>query len=745
MNRLKNYSIRRKLILIILSISVVGVVVSLTIYSVIDIVKFKKQINDNATINAELVSNYCVAPLMFDYKEEVTDILKKLEALPNVLNACVYNEEGDLFATYSSLNNEEFEFPKASIEESQMVNQTLQLFKPIVFQNKNYGTFYLRVSTKELQNKIATSIFIIILLLVLLGIPVFFLASKYQGIISEPILQLASITKDISKSQNFSSLKKINRSDEIGVLYSNFSDLMQELNLKQKQRDKAELKLKKLNEELETRVKERTNELEDTNEKLIRSKDKAEAANKSKSIFLSNMSHELRTPMNAILGFSELLLRDEDLNKEQYKKLKTINKSGEHLLALINDVLQISKIEAGHVQINEANFDIDKLLDEIGLMFHLITQKKNIDFKLVNLGLPQYIISDEGKIRQILINLIGNAVKFTENGQVKIETGILKTDGEFIDIFINVQDTGVGIEEEDLDKVFDYFEQVGSSKKSSEGSGIGLAICKKFTKLLLGDISVVSEFGKGSTFRAVLKVKKGKKENIIIEYPKNRVLGLADKNLDFKVLVTDDRKTNRDLLTSLLELIGCNVKEAKDGREAVQLYEDWKPQLILMDMIMPVMDGFEATKIISKMANESDVKIKIIAVTASVLEEELDSISVAGAADIIRKPFREAELFEKIKKHCNIKFVYEQAENKIVNVKNVESNIGEKVEIKDSKIPNEIINELLLATENGDKKRMLKHIKDIKMYNDLIAKKLLALTNTFQYEEVLNIISAIKS
>ena len=735
----QNLSIKRKLILIILTVSTSAIILGLIIYSILDIYNFRKEIEGNAKMSATLVGNYCIAPLLFGYKDEAIEILNKLEALPDIYNACVYDIEGNIFVSYEKLNESSYKYPKAPFKENRIVGNFLHLFHTILYQNETYGVIYMRISVEVIREKIVTNSIIMLILIGVLILPIYFLASRLQKIISEPVLALANITQRISQKDDFSVQIQTDRKDELGVLYNQFDNMLKQIRIRQEARDKAQHELKTLNEQLEQKVTERTAELENTNVQLHTAKEKAEAASKAKSIFLSNMSHELRTPMNAILGFSQLLIRDKNTTPSQLDTIKTINRSGEHLLALINDVLEMSKIEAGHVSLRKTSFDLHALIEDIEVMFRVRTDVKGLDLNVeVSDDFPKYVVSDDGKIRQILINLIGNAVKFTDKGGINIRADLVEKSDQNLKLYIEVEDSGIGIKNEDLVKIFNYFEQVTSRTKLHEGSGLGLAISKQFTTLLGGDITVKSKYGKGSNFRFEFVVQKGKKEDVFIEYNSKRVVSLTEEYKNFKVLVADDRETNRRVLTNLLKLVGFEVREAVNGKEALDIYQNWKPPLVLMDMVMPVMDGFEATRQIKELKEGRDTAI--IAITASVLEDQVDMVLKTGTSDFIRKPFKEAELFEKIKLHCKLDYIYDEKSEPETpkEVRGVESLENLKTSV--DKLPKQLLKNIQDALLNGYQKKLLKLIDETKEHDNKLAVFMLRLAKGYKYDEIMNLL-----
>ncbi|MEG4218513.1 PAS domain S-box protein [Microcoleus sp. Pol14C6] len=474
---------------------------------------------------------------------------------------------------------------------------------------------------------------------------------------------------------------------------------------------------------------------------LIKSKENAEVANRAKSQFLASMSHELRTPLNAILGFSQVMARNSSITEEQKEYIEIINRSGEHLLELINDVLSMSKIEAGQITINPSRFNLYNLLNSLKEMLQLKANSKGLHLIFENGDdLPQYIQTDEAKLRQVLINLVGNAIKFTQQGTVTLRVSSHKTEKDAAEqkksqLCFEIADTGPGISPSEISTLFKPFVQTETGRKSMQGTGLGLPISQQFVQIMGGDIAVESKLDQGTIFSFNIWVNLATESDEQEKPQIKQVISLEAGQDTYRILIVEDVGENRQLLLKLLVPLGFEVLEATNGQEAIALHSTWKPHLILMDMLMPVMDGYEATRQIKKTIEGKETII--IALTASAFDEQRQIILSAGCNDLICKPFREEVLFEKIAHHLNLRYIYEK--------ENLSTSFSTPTLLKSlttedfSVMPTDWVVELHRAALCVDDNRILELIKEIPETEANLANALTDLVDNFRIDIIIDL------
>jgi signal transduction histidine kinase/CheY-like chemotaxis protein len=629
MKLFQNISIKNKIISIVLIVSTVTLIIGFTIVGISDIKSLKDEMLINSLMNTKLIGEYSIAPLTFDDNTGAENILSKLSANPSIMSAALYDRNGILFASYTK-SDDHFIVPlyenPDELEESRSTfsKNMLSIEHPVVYEGFKYGIISLQVDTSILKTKIKEYLLILIGILLCMLVLSFILANRLQKPISQPILELAKLTRKISGKGDYNVRIERKSNDEIGVLYEDFNNMLHQILTREEARDKAE-------------------------KNLLEAKEKAEESDRLKSAFLANMSHEIRTPMNAILGFAELItMPDSEVTPaEKENFIKLINNSGNNLLRLIDDIIDISKIEAGQIKIHKKECNLNSTLKDIQRSFLEIRKHKNkeqIDIRVnENVKTQNLIIhTDILRLNQIFTNLIDNALKFTEDGFIEFGYEIQNKDK----LLFFVKDTGVGMDNKKKDMVFDRFTKIEDDKtRLYRGAGLGLAISKSLVELLGGKIWVESVPKVGSTFYFNLpfdQIKESKTQQPVIDLKEN--YNWKDKT----ILIAEDEPANVIYIEEVLKITKARVLVAKNGKEAVDIYQKKNNiDIIIMDIKMPEMDGYEATQIIKKINPD----IPVISQSAYAMPGDIDKGYDVGMNDYLIKPVKPKVLLSILNKH----------------------------------------------------------------------------------------------
>ncbi len=638
MFRLRNMTIKQKLIAIIMLSTVFALFSAATGFILRSWLEDRKELVAEISTHAMVIADNSTAAVTFKDEKDATQILSALHSTRDVIYACMYDSSGQVLAEYQREGMaKKVQPPVPKTDEHFFKKSCLCMFKPIFDKGEVIGTIYLMSELKRINSQVASSIVTVLFITLAALLLAYIAGSILQRFISKPIIDLTHAAIDVSNNNDYTVRITNNSNDEIGVLVNSFNDMLAQI-----QKHKTELI--EVNESLDAKVNERTAELVSAKKGAEQMAEEAKEANASKSLFLANMSHEIRTPMNAIIGFSEVLT-EEDLTDEQLSYVNIVRDSADNLLNLINDILDFSKIDAGRLEVEKIECSLSEMLVFIDSTMEPHANSKSLDFKIVETeGIPEKICTDPTRLKQCLVNLTNNAIKFTEQGHVYLNISLENRDDQSY-IHFDIEDTGIGIPKDEQGHIFDSFVQADESHtRKYGGTGLGLSITKQLAGLLGGKLALTSEEGKGSVFSLVvpagLDVTKQPSldTNVVHKHPAKAKM--EQPEFSGNVLVAEDDPNNQMLIKLLLKQFGLNVTIAGDGKEALQKAASEQFDLIFMDIQMPVMNGYEATRMLRRDGKTTP----IIALTAHAMAGDWEKCLEAGCDDYMTKPIDQDKL-----------------------------------------------------------------------------------------------------
>lgn len=698
MRILSNISIHRKLIMIQVVTTLLVIIFCSVLFTWVDFKSIKKNKENNLTTVTKILGQNMVAPLLFNDEEVAIDLIEDLKIVKSIQNVIVIDSVGDYFASYQRSVQSVFQPDTLMHSNSSLlyVDDHLLLKQAIYSENDLIGYLFVKADNTELnehfQNRINTT-FLVAFIAIIFAYALAFIFQKY---ISSPIIELESLMGKVIRTKDFSVRSPLYGKDEIGRMSGAFNKMLEQIQF----HDKA---LKDTNNQLEQRVEERTTELKEKNQRLIKANKIAEESRLAKEQFLASMSHEIRTPLNAIIGFQELMSESE-LTDQQKEYLHSIDFASRNLLVIINDILDLSKIEAGKLKLEIVDLKIETIVKSVMELMDYKAKEKGIGLHFdIDSRIPEILKGDPSRLSQILLNLLSNAVKFTNEGEVDLNVQLLfETDKEVTIRFI-VSDTGIGIAKENLEAIFDRFIQVDQGENKQSGTGLGLAIVKELIEIQDGKIDVKSTIGSGSTFTVTLSFRKLSSTELKQERISEEIKKLPEEKLEgLRVLLVEDIDFNQQLVRNIMRHWNCQLDIAANGKIALDYLNSKAYDVVLMDIQMPVMDGYEATQRIRSSSEPKIKNIPIIALTAHASYAEADRCLQLGMNEYLSKPFRLNDLKTKILRvlgnYAPINPVSDNStlnEDTLFDLTNLKEHAGE-----DTEFLTDILQEFLVDTES---------------------------------------------